>query len=479
MWQKYYSVTSIDEALALLEEYGSRARIVAGATDIIIELERGQRPDVDVLIDLTRVAGLDEIREEDGIITLGPLVTHNHVVGNDITAQGAFPLAQSCWEVGAPQIRNRATVVGNLVTASPANDTITPLWALGASVNLRSVHGQRKLSFEDFYLGLRKTALQSNELITSIEFPAMQVNQRGVFLKLGLRQAQAISVINVAVILTFADDEMVTDARITLGSVAPTIIRVPIAEDYLNGHRLDDKVIAEAARLTSTVPKPIDDVRGPATYRTEMVKVLTARALRQLRDQTHLDKFPNSPAMLWGPTQGIIHQSIPQIVQHDVALDDTIVTNVNGTDYEISGASHKTLLDFLRDNVELTGTKEGCAEGECGACTVFLDDMAVMACMVPAPRAHQANIVTIEGLRQNGHLHPIQSAFVDTGAVQCGFCIPGFLMSGAKLLDEHPQPTDEQIAQSISGNLCRCTGYYKIIEAFHQASKENAKSVSK
>lgn len=470
MWQKYYSVTSLDEALELLAEYKNRARIVAGGTDIIIELERGQRPDVDILIDITRVPGLDQIQANENRITLGSLVTHNHVVGSDLLIQKAFPLAQACWEVGAPQIRNRATVAGNLVTASPANDTITPLWALDASVTLSSVRGQRTLSFDDFYLGLRKTDLQPDELITKIQFPPIHDNQRGVFLKLGLRQAQAISVINIAVVLTF-DNEIITEARITLGSVAPTIIRIPLAEDYLIGNALTDGVIAEAAQLVSTVPKPIDDVRGPATYRTEMVKVLTARALRQLRNQTYRDKFPQKPAMLWGIEKGIVHKALPTSTQHEADSSDTIVTTVNGKEYAIKNGSHKTLLDFLREDVQLTGTKEGCAEGECGACTVFLDDMAVMACMVPAPRAHQSTIVTIEGLETNGKLHPIQQAFIETGAVQCGFCIPGFLMSGAKLLDEYPQPTDEQIAQSISGNLCRCTGYYKIVEAFHKASK--------
>jgi len=473
MWETYYSVSSIADALALLDEHQSSARIVAGGTDLMLELERGQRPAVNTIIDITRVAGLDQISLHGETIRLGPLVNHNHVVGSELIQSRALPLAQASWEVGAPQIRNRATIVGNLITASPANDTITPLIALDAEITLSSVDGERTLPLSDFYNGFRQTVLRSNEMVTAVSFPALKDNERGVFLKLGLRRAQAISVVDAAIVLGF-DGDMIVSARITLGSVAPTIIRIPVAEQALVGKSLTSDTISEVARLASLTPEPIDDVRSTAEYRTEMVKVLIARALRQLA-QDELDTgIPENPPMLWGDQQALVQTGLSETLTH--TADTPIETTINGKPMTIHSGQHKSLLHWLRDDAKLPGTKEGCAEGECGACTVFLDDVAVMSCMVHAPRAHGADIVTVEGLRDEDGLHPIQNAFIQEAAVQCGYCTPGFLMSGAKLLEEIDTPNQEQINYSISGNLCRCTGYYKIVQAFQEASKTKQKS---
>jgi len=477
MWKNYYSVTSIAEALKILSENGAGARIVAGGTDLILELERGVRKGIDTLIDITRVPCLDEIvMDEDEIIHLGPMVTHNHCVASKLIVERVFPLAQATWEVGAPQIRNRGTVAGNLITGSPANDTITPLMALGASVRLATVRGERVVPLAEFFTGVRRTVMAPDEMLVDISIPAMKSNQRGMFIKLGLRRAQAISVVNTAVILTLENGSKGSDqpggvlgAAITLGSVAPKIIHAEAAEALLSGGKLDGATITQAAELAMQAARPIDDIRGSAAYRREMVRVCVSRSLHALANGEERAGFPEQPVFLWGEKKNGGQAKLPEPKIH--IQGSPIVTRINGKTYTFTTGQNKTLLRLLREEAGLTGTKEGCAEGECGACTIFLDGMAVMSCLVPAVRAHGADIVTVEGLALDDHLHPVQQAFIEEGAVQCGYCTPGLIMSAVKLLEERPHPSEDAIRQSITGNLCRCTGYYRIVQAIEKASR--------
>jgi len=145
---------------------------------------------------------------------------------------------------------------------------------------------------------------------------------------------------------------------------------------------------------------------------------------------------------------------------------------VNGRDLTALVKPTETLVDVLRDKLELTGTKKTCGLGECGACTVLMDGKAVNSCLVLAMDAQGREITTIEGLeKEDGRLHPLQEAFVENGAVQCGFCTPGMVLSAKALLDENPSPTEEEVRQAIAGNLCRCTGYAKIVQAILEASR--------
>lgn len=466
MYRFYTAPTTLAEALALKAHHGAFARVIAGGTDLLVELDREVRkaPDGTALglIDITRIPDLAEIWEEDGWVHLGPLVTHNQCVASPVLVEKAFPLARACWEVGAPQIRNRATVAGNLITASPANDTIVPLLALDAHITVQSTaRGARMLPLSAFLTGFRKVDLAEDEILTRIAFPALTPDQQGVFIKLGLRRAQAISVISVAVIVETEGDPAhtpVRQARISLGAVAPVIVRAAAAEAYLVGNLLSDEVIRAASHLALAAASPIDDVRGSAAYRLGMIETLITRALYQLRDGQARAGWSEKPILLWGESKG--KWPVGTITASPTVAP--VPATVNGQAVQLPAGM--TLLDSLRA-AGLVGVKEGCAEGECGACTVFLDGMAVMACLVPAERAAGSTVVTIEGLATVDQLHPVQAALVQSGGVQCGYCTPGFVMSAAKLLEECPHPTRAEAQQALTGNLCRCTGYRKILDA--------------
>ena len=462
MWKNSFMPETVEEALKLLDEGDENTRLIAGGTDLMVEIRNKKWPRLETIIDISRVRGLNQIyQDEEGLIHIQAMVTHNDVLKSELVREFASPLYQACYKVATPQIRNRATVVGNLVTASPANDTITPLMAMDAALVLVSSEGERILRLKDFYHGVRKTELKPTEIVREVLVRPLGEHERGSFIKQTLRKAQAISVLNCCVLLELEHD-LILNARVTMGSVAPTIIHSPSAEEYLVGKRLDRSTAKEAGVLAAQDIRPISDVRAGEDYRRYMMQVIVEDALLEIMEGRTDSKIPQHPVTLTSKEE----MDETDLSDWDGSL---LKTNINGEELQFSGDFRLSLLNFIRERVGYTGSKPGCEEGECGACTIHMDGKAVVSCLIPAPRAHHARIKTIEGLSPEGQLHPLQEEFINHGAVQCGYCTPGFLMSAAKLMEEKENPDLQDIKDGISGNLCRCTGYYKIIEAIEAA----------
>lgn len=456
----YVAATSLDHALAVLAAHDD-VRIVAGGTDLLLEVHRGVRAGVGTLLDVSRLAELRTIAVDGDVLRLGPGVTHHDLLAHPAAVAAALPLAQACAEIGSPALRNRATIAGNIVTASPANDTISALVALGAMVRLRSVRGERVVPVEQFITGFRTVDLAADEMVVGVDVPTLGSTGRGLYAKVGNRSQQAISVVHAAVVVHLAaDGTTVTAARVAMGSVAATVVRLPEVETQLLAAGLTPDSIATAAALAGQAVHPISDVRATADYRIDIVPVVVQRMLTALRDGRTLPPPATAPQL-----------RTPQRTPAAPVDGDGAAVQVSVNGRPVRAPHHGlTLLDWLREQAAATGTKEGCAEGECGACTVLMDGEAVLSCLVPAARADATDVVTVEGLATDGVLSPVQQAYVDCGGVQCGFCTPGFLVASTALLAECPQPTREQVVQGLSGNLCRCTGYRGIFEAVEQAA---------
>lgn len=472
MWQTYFQPVSPGEAVSLLRQYLGKTSILAGGTNLLVAMQHGtHRPEI--VIDLSRLDMLRQIRLEAGELRIGALITPAQVLRSPECREHALPLVQACHEWGAPQIRNRATLGGNLINASPAGDGIPPLVALEAQAVLLSSSGERTVPVAELLTAPHETLLLPDELLTEIVIPLRPAGWRGSFVKLGMRRAQVISVVNLAIVLDLADagdastPPLVRSARIAIGCVAPTVQQADAAAALLAGKRLTPQICQQAAALAAQVAAPIDDIHAPASYRRAVLPALVAQTLQQLASHQHAATLPAQPLILG---------SRPAVPAPEPMPPGNLVLTVNGQTHHLpASAAKRTLLTLLREDLGLTGTKQGCSEGRCGACTVWLDGQAVTACLVAAPQAHLASITTIEGLAgiasdADTELHPLQASFIAQAGVQCGYCTPGMIMAGARLLHDNPTPDAAQIRQGLSGNLCRCTGYQKIIAAVQAAA---------
>lgn len=273
------TATSGGEAVALLAEHGADARILAGGTDLLVELKTAAKVPR-VVVDVSRAEDLRQIQLTPDGLSLGALVTHSQIIGSPMV-KDLFPaLVEAARTIGAVQTRNLGTLGGNLVTAVPSMDSGPTLVALEASVTLSSAKGSRVLPLEELFLGPRRTALVTGEMLTHIVIPAKNLRKPAHFLKFGLRKGQALAIVNAAASLWLDPaSRKITAPRIALGAVAPTIIRALNAEQFLEGKTWSDAIADEAGRLAVEAAKPISDFRATAEYRRDLIAVLTRRAL--------------------------------------------------------------------------------------------------------------------------------------------------------------------------------------------------------
>jgi xanthine dehydrogenase iron-sulfur cluster and FAD-binding subunit A len=465
---EYISVATIAEACRILAEHAADAAVLAGGTDLLIEYRRPAAKLPKLLVDISRVADLCGISERDGHLIIRPLVTHTQLKDSNLVRRIAPLLASAAAAIGAPQIRNRGTIGGNVMNAAACADTVPPLIALGATVTLQSNAGTRELSLEELFLKPYQTKASPDELLTAIRFPILPANSRSAFIKLGRRNALSISRLSVAAILEIGDEGRIAGACIVPGAAFATWRRVTAAEQMLVGKKPSAELFAAAGRKVSEEMIQETGRRWSTEYKEPVLAVLVRRAL----EQCAFAPVSGHAALPASGTMDAKESVLPRSRKRKgkASRDCTVAVTINGRLQTLTVAANRTLLEVLRDELGLTGTKCGCEIGECGACTVLLDGQPVNSCLVLAPQIAGREVSTVEGLMPNGRLHSLQESFLDHDAVHCGFCTPGMLLSAKALLSQNPHPTGAEIRTAISGNLCRCTGYQQIVAAIEQVA---------
>ncbi|HWP41616.1 MAG TPA: xanthine dehydrogenase family protein subunit M [Blastocatellia bacterium] len=277
---KAYSPGTLDEALALLSERGQAIKIIAGGTDIMV-LMNARALDSREFLNIWRVDELRGIADEGDRVRIGALTTYTELIRSPLIREGMPALVAASRTIGAIQIQNRGTIGGNIVNASPAGDSLPVLAAYESEVELASSAGRRRVAFEEFYTGYRRTVLRPDEIVTAVRVSKLKAGERDFFYKVGTRRAQAISK---AVLAARASVEAGTirSIRIGIGSVAPTVIRAPRTEQLLLGRALSAELIEEARRMISSEVAPITDLRSTEHYRRTVTGNVLVKFLRDL-----------------------------------------------------------------------------------------------------------------------------------------------------------------------------------------------------
>jgi CO/xanthine dehydrogenase FAD-binding subunit len=279
-WMKafgYVAAKDVEHAVALLGEHGAKAKILAGGTDLLVELKHAAH-NPEIIVDISRLSELKTIAVADDGLHIGALATHGDLMSSPIIRDMFPALVDAAHSIGAVQTRNLGTLGGNLVTCVPSMDSGPALIALEALVTVASSAGRRQMPLGELFVGPRKTSLKPGDLLVDIVIPKENLGKPAAFEKFGLRKGQALALVNVGAAF-FIDKGNFLGPRIALGAVAPTVIRAPKAEAYLEGRKISAEAMTEAGRIAATEAKPISDFRASADYRRDLVAVLVKRAL--------------------------------------------------------------------------------------------------------------------------------------------------------------------------------------------------------
>lgn len=277
---KYISPKTKEEVLEILKQKKSEACLVAGCSNVLPYIKDKKLP-AKLLLDISCIKELNYVKENEGKIYIGAGTSISDLINSKIIMEECNVLYQAAEEFADPTIRNSATIGGNLADASPAADVAPPLLVLNAVLEVESMKGKKEISLKDFFIGPRKTVLHDDEMITSIKIKDDSINKNGCFIKLGLRQAMAISIATVALILEVEKDK-VADVRIAMGSIAPTPLRLIKVEEFLKNKKINNELIEEAIQKVREEVNPINDIRASAEYRRYISGILFKRAFNKL-----------------------------------------------------------------------------------------------------------------------------------------------------------------------------------------------------
>jgi carbon-monoxide dehydrogenase medium subunit len=472
----YHEPATLAEASALLMQ--GDAQVIAGGTDALVHMKM-ERHAPGHLVSLRRVPGLCGIEADGAALRIGAMTTIAEIAAHPFIRSHFAALVEACDSFSTMQVATMGTLGGNIANASPAADSAPALLAYGAEVVIYGPEGERRAPPGEFFVGPGRSALRRGEIVTAVSLPRppasevtnLRVSRGSAFLKMG-RVAADIAKASAAATLT-REGDCIVEARLAFGSVAPTPLRALKAEALLRGQLFTPELIAQAAELAAQEVSPIDDVRSQAWYRREIVRVMAEDGL--CRAWTRAGQAGGE----WMDIVAKRDVETPprQSLVVEAGEQRAVVLRVNGRDERVWVGPNELLLNALREKLHLTGSKYGCGIGECSACTVLMDGKPVLACLVLAVAAEGREIQTVEGLQApDGTLDPLQEAFIDLAAFQCGYCTPGMLMTAKSLLAENPHPSEDDVRRYLRGNLCRCTGYVSIARAVLAAASNEQKT---